>query len=147
MTERTQDTRQPSFTFPKVRGFTGKIQYRVDDMESINSPFGVVKRGEVKEVLSKGTAENLVENGDFSHVAADTPVGVPQSVIDAHSPKRKTAAPEPAKSESKTAGSGIDPTQGSGTSGSTGTHTGLEGEGDGAPSIVPKEGDKPATAD
>lgn len=85
------EPRKPSFTFPKANRFTGKIQYRVDDMHSVVTPFGITLRGEVKEVTNRTAADALVSNGDHIHVAADTPVGVPQSVIDEHSPRKKAA--------------------------------------------------------
>lgn len=77
-TETTGDE-LPAFHYPVVRKFTGKLQYRANDMERVEgTPFGPFMRGEVKEVRSQTAADGIVESGQFSHVAADTPVGQPE---------------------------------------------------------------------
>lgn len=68
----------PAFSFPVVKKFTGKIQYRTNGAERVTTPFGDTARGEVKEVRNEKYANSLVENGDHAHVPADTPIGQPE---------------------------------------------------------------------
>jgi hypothetical protein len=82
---------KPNFTFPVVKKFTGKIQYRTNGASVVTTPFGDTLRGEVKEVRSEKYANGLVENGDHAHVAIDTPVGQPDEFR--ASVKKKDAEP------------------------------------------------------
>jgi hypothetical protein len=69
-----------AFHFPVVKGFTGRIQYAKNRANEAMTALGKSLRGEVHQVSDrqKRIAVGLVENGDFSHVAADTPLGQPE---------------------------------------------------------------------
>lgn len=68
----------PSFSFPVMRQYTGKVQYRIDGMSAIDIPdVGRTLRGEVKELKPK-LAARLVAGGDHAHVRADTEIGQPE---------------------------------------------------------------------
>lgn len=84
------------FSFGTVDEFTGKVQYRSDDMASVEAPpFGTWKRGEVKHVKNQKAAESLVRSGHFSHVAAETSVGQPEEFAAMDKKTKKPGEPLP----------------------------------------------------
>lgn len=97
------------FTYPVKAKYTGKVQYRVNDAASVATPFGVVKRGEVREIRNRETANALVASGLFAHVDVDSPVGQPTEIkaLDA----AKKPAPAPADTPKTQEGSGVTQTQ------------------------------------
>lgn len=77
------DPATPHFHYPPAAEHTGRVQYRYDRLASAQissgeKVYGIVSRGQVVE-MKQGLAERVVtRGGDFSHVAADTPLGVPE---------------------------------------------------------------------
>lgn len=94
------DPATPHFHYPPVAEYTGRVQYRHDRLASAQissgeKVYGTVSRGQVVE-MKQGLAERLVtRGGDFSHVAADTPLGVPEE----YRPAKKQAPAQPTKPE------------------------------------------------
>lgn len=80
-----------SFTYERVKGCTGKVQYRTDGASAITVAGRSVKRGEVIAVKNAATERALVAGGNFAHVPADTPLGVP--VVDAETPLSQASVP------------------------------------------------------
>lgn len=80
------ETSSPFF-YPVVKEPTGRVQYRTDRAEVVTiDRIGDVRRGQVVSIAPVGKqptaramdfARGLVSSGNFSHVAADTPLGVP----------------------------------------------------------------------
>jgi hypothetical protein len=88
MSETNEVGRQhPSFHYPVVKHPTGRVQFRIDRAEVVTiERLGDVHRGQVVSIGPPGKpptpkaldfARGLVVTGNFSHVAADTPLGVP----------------------------------------------------------------------
>lgn len=66
-----------AFSFERQKSFTGKVQFRIDGSSVVTANGKSWKRGEVKEVKSPIYANGIVSTGNFAHVPADTPLGVP----------------------------------------------------------------------
>lgn len=88
MSETNEVGRQhPSFHYPVVKHPTGRVQFRIDRAEVVTiERLGDIHRGQVVSIGPAGKpptpkaldfARGLVVTGNFSHVAADTPLGVP----------------------------------------------------------------------
>jgi hypothetical protein len=86
-----------------VKQFTGKIQYAKNDAAEATTALGKSLRGEVHQVSErqKKVAIDLVNNGRYSHVAADTPLGQPEEL--ALVGKKQTNPGEPESDTSGTA--------------------------------------------
>lgn len=65
------------FTFERVKEHTGKVQYRTNGAAVVNVAGRKIRRAEVVAFKSADFTAGLVAGGDFAHVPADTPVGVP----------------------------------------------------------------------
>lgn len=65
------------FTYERVKGHTGKVQYRTDGASIAQVAGGIVRRGEVIAFAKPSITNALVESGNFAHVPVDTPLGVP----------------------------------------------------------------------
>lgn len=73
----------PSYTYPIFRRYTGRMQFMVDGPEAVDvGSRGRVKRGEVISIGNPEYANSLADTGQFAHVAADTPLGVPAAPVD-----------------------------------------------------------------
>lgn len=66
-----------AFSYERQKSYTGKVQYRIDGNAVVTANGKPWKRGEVKDVAKSVYADGLVASGNFAHVPADTPVGVP----------------------------------------------------------------------
>lgn len=113
--QKPEGTVKAAFHYPTVKSYTGRIQYRKDGAESQMISSGRVLRAEVIEMRSRDAANGLVDNGHFSHVAADTPLGQPEE----YKPKKKPEPPAEGGSQPATAPN----TSGTGTSDATGSTT------------------------
>jgi hypothetical protein len=70
---------EPSkFTYDTGKVPTGKMQFRTNGPAKVHvEKIGDVSRGEVVAVKSVNVANSLWVGGNFAHVPADTPLGVP----------------------------------------------------------------------
>jgi hypothetical protein len=89
------------FTYERVREFTGKVQYRVDSSEVVKVGGRTYRRGEVGEVKKAAHAYGMVATGNFAHVPADTPLGVPKAPSK-DAPTEPLAPPSPTVTELQT---------------------------------------------
>lgn len=66
------------FTYPTLKVFTGKMQFRTNGSEKVHvEKVGDVLRGAVIAVKSERMANSLATGGNFAHVHQDTPLGIP----------------------------------------------------------------------
>lgn len=83
------------FTYERVKEFTGKLQYRTDRASAVSAAGRSVKRGEVIEITNEALARALVLSGNFAHVPADTPLGIPAPPTEAAPSAATTDTPPP----------------------------------------------------
>lgn len=74
------------FTYERVKEFTGKVQFRVDGPSVATLSGRTVKRGEVLAFEKESFANAIVQTGNYAHVPADTPLGVPVHAEEAPTP-------------------------------------------------------------
>lgn len=102
----------PNFHYPTVKRFTGRLQYASNRMAEAQLGHGKVLRAEVFAVRNERYANSLVENGDVSHVAADTPLGQPEEykagkkLTPPDAPATDTATTQTGSTATATTGSG-----------------------------------------
>jgi hypothetical protein len=100
--QKPSGTVKAAFHYPVVKTFTGKIQYRKDGAESQMIPSGKVLRAEVIPMRSRDAANGLVDNGQFSHVAADTQLGQPEEYERVKKPSEPVAEEQPSATTGET---------------------------------------------
>jgi hypothetical protein len=66
-----------SFSYERVKHHTGKVQYRIDGASAVSANGKSIKSGEVRAFKNPAYTNGLVATGNFAHVPADTPLGLP----------------------------------------------------------------------